>query len=202
MGYSSIIAKKCKCGCDNFPTMSYEGYYMSHAPQEVLDRLDRKHKRKKAITKAVSKLSNDQYAEGNYDEAERQYLINDLDFVHSRLVRMMAADKSGIAACFTCGKLQHWTLMQLSHFIKRSNTLTRWDNKANRCCCKHCNETLDGNLEVFASKLNEEENGLAEQLTELSREPYKWGRDELKQLLIASREKLRIIEQKFNTQTK
>lgn len=134
----------------------------------------------------------------DYFAAERQALIHDLDFTHSRLVRMMAADKSGIAPCFTCGLLKHWTMQQLSHFIKRQNTLTRWDMKANRCCCKHCNETLGGNLEVFAQKLNEEESGLAERLQEIAREPHKWGRDELKQLLFDQRQRLRIIETKFS----
>lgn len=182
------------------PTISYEGYYHQHAPKEVLDRLEVKQKRKNAVKKVGTKLRSEAYAEGNYEDAERQYLIHDLDFVHSRLVRMTAADERGMAYCYTCDRKQHWSLMQLSHFIKRSNTITRWDSKANRCCCQYCNETLGGNLEVFAQRLNDEEKGLAERLTELSREPYKWGRDELKQLLIDLRAKLRLVETKFNPQ--
>jgi len=182
------------------PTIGFEGYFHQHATKEVLDRLELKQKRKSAIKKTVSKLRNEEYAEGNYDEAERQYLIHDLDYVHSRIVRMTAADaNTGLANCFTCGRLQHWTLCQLSHFIPRANTLTRWDFKANRCSCKYCNENLGGNLIIFAKKLNEEESGLAERLSELSREPYKWGRDELKQLLIDLRARLKIVESKFNT---
>lgn len=197
MTYSSIERKKCKCGCNNFPTISYEGYFHSCAPQEVLDRLETKKKRKKAATKATSKLRNEAYAEGNLEDAERQYLTHNLDFTHSRLVRMTAADKFGIATCFTCGVRKSWERMQLSHFIKRSNTITRWDSKANRCCCQYCNETLEGNLEVFAQHLNEEEPGLAERLREMAVNPYKWGRDELKCLLLDMRAKLRIIETKF-----
>jgi len=133
----------------------------------------------------------------DYGMAERQMLMHDLDYVHSRLVRIMSADEKGLAHCFTCDKVQHWTMMQLSHFIKRSNTLTRWDIRANRCCCKYCNETLGGNLKVFAERLNLEQPGLADQLNEIAREPYKWGRDELKQLLIDIRAKLRIAEAKL-----
>ena len=200
MIYSSITRKKCKCGCDNMPTISYDGYYMPHAPKEVVDRLEAKQKRKNAVKKVGTKLKNDAYSEGNYDEVDRQYLINDLDHVHSRIVRMTAADsKTGLANCFVCGRLQHWTLCQLSHFVPRANTLTRWDFKANRCSCKYCNENLGGNLIIFTKKLNAEEPGLAERLSELSREPYKWSRDELKQLLIDMRAKLRIVETKFNT---
>ena len=201
MAYSSINRKTCKCGCTNMPTISYEGYYHQHAPKEVLDRLEVKQKRKNAVKKVGTKLRSEAYAEGNYEDAERQYLIHDLDYVHSRIVRMTAADaRTGLAECFVCGRKQHWTLCQLSHFVPRANTLTRWDFKANRCSCKYCNENLGGNLIIFAKKLNEEESGLAERLSELSREPYKWGRDELKQLLIDLRAKLRLVETKFNPQ--
>lgn len=165
------------------------------------DELISKQKKRTAARNAGFKLRNTEIAgiaTEEYGIAERQSLIHDLDYTHSRLVRMIAADSiTGLALCFTCGKLQHWTLCQLSHFIKRQNTLTRWDLKANRCSCKYCNENLGGNLEVFAQKLNEEERGLAERLQEMSRETYKWSRDELKQLLIDQRSKLRIIEQKF-----
>lgn len=90
MSYSSITRKTCKCGCTNMPTISYEGYYHQHAPKEVLDRLEVKQKRKNAVKKVGTKLRSEAYAEGNYDEAERQYLIHDLDYVHSRIVRMTA----------------------------------------------------------------------------------------------------------------
>jgi len=201
MQYSSLQRKLCKCGeCTMMPTISYEGYYHQHAPQEVLDRLDKKTKRKNAVKKVVSKIRNEAFAAGEFEDASVQQLKNDLDYVHSRIVRMTAADaRTGLANCFVCGRLQHWTLCQLSHFIPRANTLTRWDSKANRCSCKYCNENLGGNLIVFAKKLNEEEAGLAERLSEISREPYKWTRDELKQLLVDQRAKLRIVETKFKT---
>jgi len=159
-----------------------------------------KQKKRTAARNTSFKLRNTEIAgiaTEEYGMAERQALIHDLDYTHSRLVRMMAANERGIAYCFTCDRQLHWSLMQLSHFIKRQNTLTRWDLRANRCCCKHCNETLDGNLEVFAQRLNEEQSGLAEQLQEIAREPHKWGRDELKQLLIDQLQRLRLIETKF-----
>lgn len=200
MQYSSITQKMCKCGKDKcFPTISYEGWNVGCAPQEVLDRLDKRQKRKNANKKVVSKLRNEQYAEGNYEEAERAYLIKDLDFVFSRLVRMSAADRHGRCDCYTCGDRKHWSLQQLGHFIKRGNTEIRWLLQNGRVQCKYCNENLDGNLEVYEQKLNAEHEGLPEQLRERAREPYKWTRDELKQLLIDLRAKLRIIETKFKT---
>lgn len=197
-----IKRKGCKCGKDKcFPTISYEGWNVGCAPQEVLDRLDKRQKRKNANKKVVSKLRNEQYAEGNLEDAERQYLINELDFVFSRIVRMSAAvsDKYANCSCYTCGIGKHWSLMQCGHFIKRGNTEIRWSFQNGKVQCKHCNENLDGNLEVYEQKLNAEYEGLPEQLRERAREPYKWTRDELKQLLIDLRSKLRIIETKFKT---
>ena len=88
-------------------------------------------------------------------------------------------------------------MQQCGHFVKRGNTQIRWDFRNARIQCKNCNENLGGNLEVFQQRLNEEHKGLPEQLKEIARDPYKWSREELKQLLIDLRHKLRIIETKF-----
>jgi hypothetical protein len=44
MSYSSIKRKKCKCGCDKFPTLGYGGYFSLHAPQELQDKVGSKRK--------------------------------------------------------------------------------------------------------------------------------------------------------------
>ncbi len=196
LSYSSIIQKPCKCGCGSMPTLGFKGYFSGCRPDLMAEKIKKQNNRQYQKGK-LNKAVREQFQNGDFDKAERQALINDLDFVHSRIVRMTAAGKNGMAECFTCGKVAHWSMQQLSHFIPRANTLTRWDFKANRCCCKYCNENLGGNLEVFAKKLNEEQSGLAEQLQEIAREPYKWSRDEIKQLLIDQRMRLRIIEAKF-----
>lgn len=140
-----------------------------------------------------------QYTE-EYEASERQALIHDLDFVVSRICRMMGSDEAGLCQCYTCPTKKHWTLMQAGHYIVRANTQIRFDLKWNlRPQCPTCNEAKHGNLEVFTERLEQEEKGITEQLRELSREPYKWGRDELKQLLFDLRKKLKIIETKFNT---
>jgi len=56
MQFSSLQRKSCKCGCSNMPTISYEGYFHQHAPQEVLDRIEVKQKRKNAVKKDLTKL--------------------------------------------------------------------------------------------------------------------------------------------------
>lgn len=70
MAYNSTIKrKKCKCGCSKFPTLGYNGYAMSCAPQEVKDRVGSKKKvaaRNKSIRSEISrKLHKDQVAVGS-----------------------------------------------------------------------------------------------------------------------------------------
>jgi hypothetical protein len=38
MVFSTIKKKKCKCGCDKFPTLGFDGYFYNHAPQDIKDR--------------------------------------------------------------------------------------------------------------------------------------------------------------------
>lgn len=137
--------------------------------------------------------------EDNYGAAERQALIHDIDFVFSRIVRIMGSDEKGQCECYTCSLSRHWTFMQCGHYEKRGNTQIRWDFRNVKPQCPTCNETKHGNLEVYTQRLEQEQKGLPELLKDLAREPYKWDRSELKQLLIDLRQRLRITEQKFQT---
>lgn len=142
-----------------------------------------------------------QVQSGNYDAASRQALMNDLDYVFSRIVRITAADEHGNCACYTCGAVKHWSLQQCGHFISRKEMATRWDFRNVRVQDKYCNENLGGNLEVFRQRLEEEYPGLPNQLREISQEPYSYGISELKQLLTDLRAKLRLAEARFNHPT-
>lgn len=42
MAYSTITKKPCKCGCGKMPSMGYNGYRFSCAPQEVIDKVGTK----------------------------------------------------------------------------------------------------------------------------------------------------------------
>ena len=59
---SSIKKKHCKCSpnCDRFPSISWDGYYYAHAPQELKDKMAEKAKKgyQNRLARArVSKLS-------------------------------------------------------------------------------------------------------------------------------------------------
>lgn len=148
----------------------------------------------------VRLLGKKQVASGDYFQAERQALMNDLDYVFSRIVKLISADsETGLVTCYTCSNFGHWSMpsFQCGHFISRKETLLRWDFRNARVQCRTCNEVKSGNISVYKERLEEEHKGITEQLIEASSEPYKWSREELKQLLIDYRARLRILEEKI-----
>ena len=211
MAYSNIIPKakygNCsQCGAKNTDCVKKgkELWCIQCNERFKAEQQIEKAKKRTAARNAGFKLRNlDAPGRGTeeYFAAERQALINDLDFVFSRIVRMGAADSFGQCECYTCNAKSHWSFMQCGHFEKRSNTQIRWYFPNARVQCKTCNEVKHGNMEVYEQRLEQEQPGLPAQLKELAREPYKWTRDELKQLLLDLRAKLKIIEQKFKTPT-
>ena len=124
-------------------------------------------------------------------------IIDDLDFVFSRYIRIKESDKNGSVSCYTCGKIHHWKELQCGHFIKRGHMQLRWDSRNARPQCIECNCSQFGNIEQYEKNLNDEQQGLPEQLREISREVYKYSREELKELLAELRAKLAIVESRF-----
>jgi hypothetical protein len=129
--------------------------------------------------------------------AERQYLIQDLDNVFSKYIRISHSDKNGFCTCFTCNKIFHWTKVDCGHYIKRSDTLLRWDKNNAKPQCKECNQFLHGNIDVYTERLNEENPGVADMLREQSRDINKFSRQDLKELFVDLSNKLRLVELKF-----
>lgn len=152
----------------------------------------------KASEKAqVRGLRGKQKESGNEDAASRQNLIVDCDIVFSRIVRLREADQYLNTLCFTCGDRKHFSLHQCGHYVKRGNMALRFDFRNSKVQCRNCNENLHGNYEVYKTKLNEEENGIADQLEQEGREIYKYSIEELKQLLFDLRQKLKPLELKL-----
>jgi len=73
----------------------------------------------------------------------------------------------------------------------------RWDLRNLKQQCEKCNRYDEGNLDIFAENLEEETPGIVDILTEESKMPHKWSRDELKEMLISIRSKLKLAELKF-----
>lgn len=57
MSYSSITKKKCKCGCNRYPSFGYAGYSYNCAPQEIKEKVGNR-------TKVAQKNKNNRLALG------------------------------------------------------------------------------------------------------------------------------------------
>lgn len=189
----------CNCGCGGIGVQGRKVGKIFYCLGSYTAMKRKQYASKTNVNNKVRALGAKQVQAGNYDAASRQALMNDLDYVFSRIVRITAADEYGNCTCYTCNCLpKHWSLMQCGHFISRKEMATRWDFRNVRVQDKYCNENLSGNLEVFRQKLEEEYPGLPEQLREMTQEPYSHGISELKQLLTDLRAKLRIAEARLN----
>lgn len=133
-------------------------------------------------------------------DSERIFLIEDLDYVVSQYIRMKNADSDGITGCYTCSWHGHWKESDCGHYISRSKMLLRWDERNLRPQCKNCNQHLYGNIDIFTERLEKENPGITSELLEESRGVYKWTRQEMKELLIYLRSKVKMLEQKFKNE--
>ncbi len=179
MAYNStIINKKKKLSCGCFDYNFSKNRCRTHATiQDTQKRID-------AYEETVSdeSLSN---------------LIDDLDAIFSRYIRLKYADAKGNVECFCCGKKRPIAEMQNGHFIHRTDFGTRFLESNCRPQCPLCNSKHNDDTSVFAGKLEAEQKGITEWLLEQSREVVKPTRDELKGLIINYRHKVKILEKKI-----
>jgi hypothetical protein len=160
---------------------------------------------KKQVEKAnlrnrVRGLRGHQVESGNEQAASRQALIQDIDWVFSRIVRLRAADEHGNCECITCGTKKHFSMIQAGHYQKRGNMALRWDFRNVYPQCNKCNEFNSGEMKAFSDKLEQLQAGLPEMLANEARIVFKHGLDELKAMLIDFRAKLRLLEAKNTKQ--
>ena len=148
-----------------------------------------------ATVKSTSKRI-EKYEEEQHDESLK-HLVEDLDSIFSQYIRCKYANKDGIVACYTSGKLMRWQDSQCGHFISRKNYATRWLPQNCRPQSEYDNCFLSGNIDVYRQKLEEEEPGIVEYLQEEARQVSKPTRDELKSLIIEYRHKLNLVKKKF-----
>lgn len=83
-------------------------------------------------------------------------LKKDLDAIFSKYIRIKYADANGMVACFTCGKVKHFSEQQNGHFIPRNILITRWDENNCRPQCVGCNMFGNGKILDFEDGLVKE----------------------------------------------
>lgn len=121
-------------------------------------------------------------------------LIDDLDAVFSKYIRKSNADKDGLVQCFTCPIKLPVSEIQNGHFIHRTDLATRFLEDNCKPQCPNCNRIHNEDSSIFANKLEQEKKGITQWLLEQSRQVFKPTRDELKQLLIEYRFKLKLLK--------
>lgn len=153
--------------------------------------------RKRCIDCARQEDSKDQPIE---DEGESlTYLISDLDAICSLIVRMKDADAEGFGRCYTCSVRLPWKELQAGHYVSRKNMFLRFDFRNLRKQCANCNCNKHGNLAEYGKRLEKENPGITEILLEESRIVHKWGRDELRAMVVELNKQLTILKEKNKT---
>jgi hypothetical protein len=135
------------------------------------------------------------------DSESLQNMIDDADILFSRLIRLKYADEKGYVRCYTSGVKMRYQDSQCGHFISRKHLGLRWDENNARPQTSYDNCTLHGNLDVFRQKLNEEKPGLVEWLEEAARQVHKPTREEMRELIVSLRYKVKLLEGKLKKNT-
>jgi len=130
--------------------------------------------------KIKSVKDSDEKEQGEEETESVAILKKDADILFSRVVRLRAADERGMLSCFICSTPVHYAAAQNMHYVHREDSSLRYHVKNCRPGCKKCNEYLDGNLKLYAEKLDAEEKDLSEWLYLEGRQRYKFSREELK----------------------
>lgn len=82
----------------------------------------------------------------------RSTQIKKADRIFSKYIRLRYA-VNFYARCVTCGRKDHYKLMQNGHYISRRIMATRYDERNCNVQCSYCNETLGGNLIQYKAYL-------------------------------------------------
>ena len=121
----------------------------------------------------------------------------DLDRITSLYTRYRDTQPDGFIYCFCCGKRLVFKSAQCMHFIPRACLSTRWLPENTKSGCFECNVEKEGNLKVYAEKLEEENKGIVEFLEEQSKLVTNVSVSDLKELLIEMQFKLKLVENKL-----
>lgn len=109
-------------------------------------------------------------------------VIDDLDAVFSQFIRLRDSDENGYITCY-CGAVVYWTEADNSHYMPRAHMNTRFSDENCNSSCRHCNQTLKGNLVVYGAWLEKIRPGSVEALEDQARVQYNYGISELKVLI-------------------
>jgi hypothetical protein len=157
MRNSTIKIKKCKCSedCDKYPTMGYAGYYYSHAPDVIKEKISELRESKLA-QKKIRQLEYVSKAKRNIPEKIekpfklRSELLAIADSSFSRYIRKRDSDEKGFIKCICCKNRfslldkddDNMPIVQALHFLKRGTYTRRFDENWVYAGCSRCNQKM------------------------------------------------------------
>lgn len=124
----------------------------------------------------------------------RKKLVQKLDTVFSRYVRMSNADHRGFCECVTCKKKFHWKNIQAGHFMSRKHYSTRWDEQNVFPQCVGCNVYKNGEQYKYSLFLGSD---LSEEMHRKSNQIVKYSSLELDVLINKYTELVKELEKKY-----
>ena len=129
---------------------------------------------------------------------KRSKIVEQLDKVFSRYIRLRAANLDGFCECVTCGRSYHWQKIQCGHFMSRAKYSTRWTSEPIPNCapqCYGCNIRRQGEQYKFSIYLDQTYGkGSSDTLLLASNQIIKYSDQDLLDLIEEYTEKLKDLE--------
>lgn len=112
----------------------------------------------------------------------------------NRYARLRDCFGSDGAACISCGEWKSFEELDGGHYIPTTTSSTRFDERNINAQCRQCNRFLHANLRGYFRGLEKKlgRSGLDD--LEANAGPHKWTRDELNELKLYYKEKIKRLE--------
>ena len=118
-------------------------------------------------------------------------LRNEATQVFNEYIRRRDADKNGVNTCVTCGKREHYSNMNASHFYHGKNWQSALDERNVFPACRGCNLYKHGNLIEYGEFLRKKFGSeIIDILRELRHQGWKPSRQELEDIIETYKKKL------------
>lgn len=155
---------------------------------------DNKRYEKNSAERSLKRHSNEGHG---FSDDSLSELELDIDRVLSRYIRLRDMQHDGCIDCYICGYHVRWEEAHAMHYISRSKKTTRFLLENVKPGCFNCNVALEGNLDKYAEKLEQEQSGIVEFLLSESRKVSNASVVDLKHLLLEFQFKLKLVETKL-----
>jgi len=132
-------------------------------------------------------------------KSKRKKLIEQLDRIFSRWVRLSEADDNGYVACCTCGTVRHWKEVDAGHWISRGVMAVRWEEWNVWPQCKSCNMPERGGGMPFEYRdflIAKYGTRRVNRLAERRHEIHQWTCEELEAKIVTYKAALKAIPPK------